>query len=280
MTRTAPALPAASSQSAAPLGVFDALGMGWRLVMSDFWNLWLPAFVMTLILMAASNFGIVAAVLIQPPLLAGLYWLVLRKIDGAPIKIGDVFEGFQQRFGQSVLAMLPVSLAGMVFGLAIAVVILVTVFGGMAIAEAGRHSDEGAIAMAVVLGIVVAGGLLLVLLLALFIFSLFFTFVFPAVWDYPESGWQAVRTSARLVWSRFWSVLGLTILFLLIGMAANLVGLIACCIGILFTVPVAMVWQVAAIVYLYRSWTGRPLVQPLPVAVAPERGIPPAPPAS
>ena len=261
MTQTAPALPAGPGQPAAPLGVIEALGMGWRLMMSDFWALWLPAFVVTLIIMGASNFGIVAAVLVQPPLIAGLYWLVARKIDGAPVKLGDAFEGFQKRFGQSVLAMLPVSLAGMVFGLAIAAVIMVAMFGVMAIAEAGGHGDEGAIAAVVVLGILLGGGLMLVLGLALIIFCMFFTFVFPAVWDHPESGWQAMRVSARLVRSRFWSVLGLMILFVLIGMTANLVGMIACCIGILFTAPVAMVWQTAAILYLYRSWTGRPLRQ-------------------
>ena len=261
MVQIAPALPAGPGQPAAPLGVLEALGMGWRLMMSDFWALWLPAFVVTLIIMGASNFGIVAAVLVQPPLIAGLYWLVARKIDGAPVKLGDAFEGFQKRFGQSVLAMLPVSLAGMVFGLAIAAVIMVAMFGGAAIAEAGSHGDEGAIAAVVMLGILLGGGLMLVLGLALIIFCMFFTFVFPAVWDHPESGWEAMRVSARLVRSRFWSVLGLMILFVLIGMAANLVGMIACCIGILFTAPVAMVWQAAAIIYLYRSWTGRPLAQ-------------------
>ena len=263
MAQTAPALPAAPGQPAAPLGVIDALGMGWRLTMSDFWNLWLAAFVLTLVMMAASNFGLVAAVLLQPPLMAGLYWLVSRKIDGAPVKMGDVFEGFQKRFGQSVLAMLPVTLAGMVFGMAIAAVVLVIMFGGAGIGAAiaeESHSDEAAVAV-VVIGIVLGGGLVLVLSLALIIFCMFFNFVFPAVWDHPESGWEAVRVSARLVRSRFWSVLGLTILVLLIAAAANLVGMLACCIGVLFTAPVAMVWQAATVTYLYRSWTGRPLIQ-------------------
>jgi hypothetical protein len=258
MAQTAPALPAGPGHAAAPLGVLEALGMGWRLMMSDFWALWLPAFVVTLIIMGASNFGIIAAVLLQPPLMAGLYWLVARKIDGAPVKFGDAFEGFQKRFGQSVLAMLPVSLAGMVFGLAIAAVVLVTMFCAMAVAVPGVAF---AAVVAVVIGIVLGGGLLLVLSLALIIFCMFFTFVFPAVWDHPESGWEAVRVSARLVRSRFWSVLGLMILFVLIGMAANLVGMVACCIGIFFTTPVVMVWEAAAIIYLYRSWTGRPLAQ-------------------
>jgi uncharacterized membrane protein len=70
-----------------------------------------------------------------------------------------------------------------------------------------------------------------------------------------------VRVSARLVRGRFWSVLGLAVLFVLIGMAANLVGMLACCIGVLLTAPVAMVWEAAAVTYLYRSWTGRPLAQ-------------------
>jgi hypothetical protein len=262
MAQTAPALPFVPGQGAAPLGVIDALGMGWCLMMSDFWELWLPAFILTLVMMAASNFGIVAAVLVQPPLMAGLYWLVARKIDGAPVKIGDVFEGFQQRFGQSVVAWLPVSLASLVVGFAIALLVMVPMIGVMAIAGAGGHADEVAAAVVVlVMGILVGGGILLVLFLALIIFCMFFTFAFPAVWDHPESGWEAVRVSARLVWSRFWSVLGLAILLMLIGIAANLAGMVACCIGVLFTAPVAMVWQAAAVIYLYRSWTGRPLTQ-------------------
>jgi hypothetical protein len=262
MAQTTPVLPAGPGQPAAPLGVIAALGMGWRLTMSNFWALWLPSFVLTLILMGVSNFGAVAAVLVQPPLWAGLFWLVARKIDGAPVKLGDIFEGFQKRFGQSVLAWLPVSLAGIVFGLAIVAVILVTVLGAMAVAGAAHNEEEVAIA-AVVIGIVLGGVLLLAGVLALIIFCMIFTFVLPAVWDHPESGWEAVRVSARLVRARFWSVLGLTILFFLIMFAADLVGMLACCIGIFFTGPVVMVWEAAATIYLYRSWTGRPLVQPL-----------------
>jgi hypothetical protein len=260
MAQIAPALPAGPGQPAAPLGVFAALGMGWRLTMSDFWALWVPSFVVMLIMMGASNFGIVAAVLVQPPLWVGLYWLVARKIDGAPVKLGDIFEGFQKRFGQSVVAWLPVSLVSVVFGLAIAAVVLVIMFGAAGIAGASHHGEEAAVAVAVI-GIVLGGGLLLLLGLALIIFCMFFNFVFPAVWDHPESGWEAMRVSARLVRGRFWSVLGLTILLFLIMLAADLVGMLACCIGIFFTGPVVMVWEAAAIIYLYRSWTGRPLAQ-------------------
>jgi len=44
MAQITPALPAGPGQPVAPLGVIDALGMGWRLMLSDFWGLWLPAF--------------------------------------------------------------------------------------------------------------------------------------------------------------------------------------------------------------------------------------------
>ncbi|MBM4019681.1 MAG: hypothetical protein FJ288_15400, partial [Planctomycetes bacterium] len=62
MSQGASGLPAGAASAVRPLGVIEAVGMGWRLMMSDFWRLWLPAFVVLLIMMAASNFGIVAPI--------------------------------------------------------------------------------------------------------------------------------------------------------------------------------------------------------------------------
>lgn len=260
MSQGASGLPAGAASAVRPLGVIEAVGMGWRLMMSDFWRLWLPAFVVLLIMMAASNFGIVAAIVVQPPLLAGLYWVVARKMDGGAADVGDIFNGFKERFGQSVLAMLPVSLAGMVLGLALAAAILLLLFGGMGVAGAAGGRDE-AVAVVVIVGLVVGGAVFLLLMLAVLVFSMFFTFALPAVWDHPESGWEAAKASMRMVRERFWSVLGLTLLYCLISSAANLAGLLACCVGVLFTTPVVLFWQMAAVTYLYRSWTGRPLGQ-------------------
>jgi uncharacterized membrane protein len=106
---------------------------------------------------------------------------------------------------------------------------------------------------------------------------MFFIFSPMAVWDRPKAGWEAAKDSMRLVRSHFWSVLGFCLLGFLILMAAEIAGILACCIGIIFTIPAVYVWLGVSAIYLYRSWTGRPLVQPLgPGEAAPGAGpIPP-----
>jgi uncharacterized membrane protein len=74
-------------------------------------------------------------------------------------------------------------------------------------------------------------------------------------------------------------MIGLSLLFFVIGIGAALVGLLACVVGLLITLPAVWMWHQITLVYLYRSWTGQPLVQPPPVAVVPQAGNPPAPPA-
>jgi len=250
-----------AGQAGRPLGVIEAMGMGWRLVMSDFWRLWVVALVQMLILMGANYvLGIVAVVLILPPLAAGMFYVVSRRIDGHPAEVGDLFKGFQDRFGESVVGFLPVAGASLVFGMLLVFVILAAVLGGIGLAAAAEHNEELAVLL-VVVDAVLALLVLAVILVILKLFALFFIFLFPAVWDHPESGWAAAKASVRLVREHFWSVIGLVLLFWLLGQAAGLVGVLACCIGVLFTGPFVAIWQMATVTYLYRSWTGRPLAQ-------------------
>jgi uncharacterized membrane protein len=116
-------------------------------------------------------------------------------------------------------------------------------------------------------------------LVGLMVVGLLFMFSFVAVWDYPGSGWEAVKASVRVAKDHLLSLFGLALLFLVIGLGAYLAGLIACCVGIFFTMPVCMLWFSATIIYLYRAWTGQPLVQPL-AASAPPYGQGPVPPTS
>jgi uncharacterized membrane protein len=106
-------------------------------------------------------------------------------------------------------------------------------------------------------------------MLALLIVRLFFTFTLLAIWDRQDSGVEALKISMRLVKEHFWSVLGLTLLFVPIGIGAFLVGVLACIVGLLITIPAVTMWYKITLVYLYRSWTGQPLVQPLPEVLPP-----------
>lgn len=241
------------------LGVLDAMGMGWRLLTGDFWRLWVVAFVFMVVMMGANMFGIVSSVLVMPPLVAGLFYVVARRIDGGPAEVGDLFVGFKHRFGQSVVGMLPLTLGGVVFGVLVGLVTAVLLVVGFGIGIAAEGEDE-VIAAVVIVGILLLLAAEFLLMVALLVYTLFFRFVPAAVWDHPESGWAAAKASVRLAREHFFPMVGLLVLFWLVATAAELLGMLACCVGVLFTVPVVVVWYVATLVYLYRGWTGRPLV--------------------
>ncbi len=239
------------------LGVFDALGLGWQLLKADFWKLWLAAFVVTIIQSGVSMFGAIpylgacvslaAGLFLYPQLMAGLFFVVRQRIDGVPVDVGNAFEGFRSRYWQSLVATLPAMIVGFVFGLLIGGTALV----GAMMAE-GEADPEAVMPLIVVVVLVAA--------VVVAVICLFFMFALVAVWDCPASGWEAVRVSIRLVRENFLSALGFSILMGLLGLAAFIVGIVALCVGTLFTFPLVMVWSFASLTYLYRSWSGRPLM--------------------
>lgn len=271
------------------LGVIEAMRRGWHFLKGDFWPLWTVGLVAMLLMSAVGGAGgipyigpciaVAVGIFVQPPLTAGLFLAIRRAVDGGKANVGTLFEGFRQRYWESVVALLLPELA--VGALAVVAGIGAAAMGiGASIMEGGAHGhgDEEALLAALVIG-----GLVLVpLVLAVVIFSMFFTFAALAVWDHPGRGWEAAKASMRLVRANFWSVLGLMILFGLVNSAAALAGLLACCVGMFFTVPVVMVWQTATFIYLYRSWTGQALVRAGAAEgsgpVAPTEILPPPPP--
>jgi len=286
-----------STQPPAPvgggLGVMDAVGMGWRVLMDDFWQLWLVGLVAMLIPGAINFVGnligmipfvgilgsciaIAVAIFVQPAFSAGLFFAVRRRIDGNPTQVNDVFEGFRQRYWQSVVAMLPplgVGLVGGIIAVGIAGAVLVLGFG-----VSGNHMNDDKMIAAILVSAAAASPVIIALILV----SLLFLFSFLAVWDHPESGWEAVKDSVRVAKAHYLSVLGFTLLFAAIGIGAWLLGILALCIGCMVTMPAMSIWSTATAIYLYRSWTGRPLTElsqaPFAAPAAPLIGPGPLPP--
>ncbi|MBE3123917.1 MAG: hypothetical protein IMZ65_03865 [Planctomycetes bacterium] len=271
-----PQVPMASAAplSGRPLGVLEATSLGWRLLMSDFWRLWLVAVLEILIVWGTGTFGFVATLVVLPPMAAGLFFVVARRIEGGTVEVGDLFAAFKDRFAESVVAFLPVWGVSLAVGALLACVLAVFfVLGAGIVGAAG--GDEEVAAVTVVLGILAFMGVVAVVSFAVQLTMLLFTFLMPAIWGHPGSGWEAAKASVRLAWSRFFSVLGLAVLFWFIHSAANLLGMCMCCVGLLVTMPAVVVWQMATIGYLYRSWTGRPLtVTALPPVPPPMRSAP------
>jgi hypothetical protein len=299
--------------SAAPLGVMEAVRMGWRLLRSDFWRLWLVALVLTAILMGAQIvcqcFGIVplvgglisagislaVALFAQPALESGLFYAIRQKIDGAGARVENLFAAFRWRYWETVVAALPG------FGLGFAALLVIAVaglIGFLVIMGVTDGNPEGLFEDWDVATpyLVIGAGVLIVLavVLAAAILALFLVFVLLAVWDFPQRFWAPIAASLRLVRGHFWSVLGLAMLFGLVYAATFLVSvlpagglagagalleqnwdrgppvtfLIFLAGGFLLFYPLwvfmlcaVAVWWHATIIYLYRAWSGQPLVQ-------------------
>jgi len=70
-------------------------------------------------------------------------------------------------------------------------------------------------------------------------------FTLPLVVDKGLDFWTAMGASRKMVGKHFWLVLGLMIVVGLINMA----GLLACCVGLFFSIPIAF----SAFMYAYES---------------------------
>ena len=238
------------------LGVIDAYRLGWRFLKKDFWQHWLLAFVCMLLLMA-SWFVPFGPFIAGPPLAAGFMYVLMQRIDGRASGVGGLFEGFKQRFAQSIVSLLPVLIVWFVLTIIYLAAYFVLVFP-ILMSAGPDHSPDMQKYLSVFIPFMVVANISGIVVS---VFYLFFVFAPLAVWEYPQSGWEAAKASVRMVRDRIWSVLGFGVLGWLIGWLFSL-GIIACCIGIFFTAPISMLWFGSALVYLYRSWTGRPLVQP------------------
>ncbi|WCJ59728.1 GYF domain-containing protein [Fontisphaera persica] len=79
----------------------DCLSRGWQLVMSDFWPV-VGVSALILVILAGTNAAYVG-LLINGPLLGGLYYYFLKKIRGQSAALGDAFAGFSLAFLQLFL---------------------------------------------------------------------------------------------------------------------------------------------------------------------------------
>jgi hypothetical protein len=266
-------------QPAAQVGVLDAIGLGWKTVTGDLSGFWVPIFVAMLVQTGVGFIGAIPCVgvlvslaatfCVTPQIQAGMFFAMRQRIDGAPRDVGNIFEGFRTRFGQSLVSMLPMYLLTFVgFIVAFGTVFATVGLSALARSSVGERGDAGAVVAMVVV--------LVPLVLAMFCCGLLFYFAALAVWDHPESGWAAAMTSARIVSRHFFGMLGFALMSLLIGLGGMIAGTIALCVGLIFTVPFVMAWMMTSAVYLYRSWSGQPLVQPVGSPAGPPVEPPPA----
>ena len=194
----------------------------------------------------------IANFVITGPFMGGVLWLFLRGVRGEPAEVGDIFAGFKRAFGQLFLVTLVQSL---LIGLCMTPFIIVLIMKFLA---TGLHFNpldiqnnpaaaEQFIKTFIDLLIVTLPVLLMCLIPAVYLGTCW-KFSLPLVMDKGMDFWTAMKTSFKMVNKHWWQVFGLMILIGLLNMA----GFMACCVGLLFTVPVGF----AALMFAYDTIFG------------------------
>jgi hypothetical protein len=203
---------------------------GWALAGKRFGLLLGATLLMALIIQVAS----VAAIVVQGPLMGGVFWIYLMVLRDKETSVSDLFAGFNHSFGNLFLAclfILLLTLGCMIPGL------VVSIPGIFMMMESG--GTEGT-------SVLLAGGGL-AFVPAIFISYMTF-FAYPIIMEYRIGGWDSVKLSF-VVCKKYWLTLG--VLSFLNGIMV-MSGLILCVIGIILT----MVWGYGIMIVVYDDLFG------------------------
>lgn len=223
---------------------------GWELVKNNFGLLFVAALVMMLIEGAVSGLGSIprvgpifsiANLVIAGPLMGGLYYVFLQTGRGQSAEVGDVFVGFRKTFGQLFLGhLVPALLAGLCL-IPLAIVLFITLLPLMTNGKLDPNHLPALSAVSVAIMIATA----VVCAIPMIYLQTCWAFTLPLIIDKQLDFWTAMKMSRKMVSKHWWHVFGLMIL---IGLL-NVAGLCACCVGVLFTIPIG----IAALLFAYET---------------------------
>ena len=213
----------------------DLISKGWGLLSKNFGTVLGATLLVYLVLGVVSlvpfGIGALAQLIIQGPLLGGLYCFYLKQIRTGTGTVGDGFSGFGPRFGQLMLGSI---VSGILSGLCLlpgAIVIALAVIPMLA----SRGQGGGAAAAAG--GIVIVGVILLFIgLLGFAYLAVGWAFTLPLVADKRMDFWPAMSLSRRMVSKHWWMVF---FTFFVGGIIAML-GVLGCIVGVFVTMCITM----------------------------------------
>ena len=164
----------------------------------------------------------------------GLFYLTLQVIRKRPASAGDVFAGFRNCFGQLFLGKL---VSGLLAGLCLIPAVITAL---VVVIPTVAHHDRLSPAQ-----IVIIVAVSLVCLIPTIILQVNWMFTLALIIDKNMTFWPAMQASWKMVVKHWWSVFALVILVGLI----NVVGMVLCCVGLLFTIPLS----IGALMYAYET---------------------------
>lgn len=239
-------------RTARPVRIFRSVEHAWSLAGSDYW----PMFgVSAIVLFILTSIGMVPYVgpwiqsVLQGILLGGLVYYFLGKKRGLPRRFDDAFIGLQRM----TLNLFLVSFVGGLLATLATLPGVVLIVGGAiltgfkaehlrdlahaagnpeSVGSASSLSSSSLAADPLAIGLLVAGALLAVG--AALYFSIAWRFALNLVIDRRIGFWNALSISRAVVSRQWWRVFGLSLVEGLLAMG----GLLLCCVGFLFVLPV------------------------------------------
>ncbi len=179
----------------------------------------------------------IANLVIAGPLMGGVFWVYLCAVRGEPAEVGDIFAGFRRSFVQLFLGKL---VPGLVAGLCIIPFAIVAVL--VIVPAVAQHHNPDLKTILILIPV-----LFICLLPVIYLQTCWF-FTLPLIMDKRMDFGAAMKASWRMVNKHWWQIFGLTIL---IGLV-NMVGLLMCGVGLLFTMPIGF----GAVMYAYETIFG------------------------
>ncbi|HYG35378.1 MAG TPA: GYF domain-containing protein [Clostridia bacterium] len=167
------------------------------------------------------------------PLTGGLYYFLLRVIRSQPVEIGDVFAGFRINFPQLLLGYLVISLLTLLSAAPGALLIAYPVY-----ALSHEYAGTPLYVIWIFLGS-------FVVIIPVVYLSVSWIFSLPLIIDRRMEFWPAMETSRKMVRKHWWLVFGLVVITSLISLA----GFLACCVGLVVTLPIGF----GALMYAYEK---------------------------
>lgn len=251
-------------------GVIDATGCfsnGWNLLKPKYWlyfGICLLATFAMMVLSCIPCLNLLMGGLVQAPLIAGIYYVLLREMRGEPVEFAMMFKGYEKFVHVMVVGFIQ-SIPGVIF----TILQWVLDLGRLAaqIANSSRRGGGNFYQQGDGTEIAIAGGLIALYLVVAVVFFIFgiawyisFAFALPLVIEHDISPIDAIKLSARAGWGN----VGGLIVMLILSVLLMLAGIVALCIGVFFVIPL----YYAAYAFAYR--------QVFPMLGQPPQTVPPA----
>ncbi|HEY4952608.1 MAG TPA: DUF975 family protein [Verrucomicrobiae bacterium] len=240
------------------LDIGGCVSGGWNLLKNNFGLLFGSFGIYLLIEIAFGVFGkipfigilfSIANFFITGPLIGGLYYVYLKAIRNEETGVGEVFAGFKKAFVQLFLGYIVPALLG---GLCMVPFLIFFFIKLLPVIPQLPHTspNDPAAALAAIMPVLKAGfftslPVLLICMIPMIYLQISWIFTIPLIIDKQLGFWAAMKTSWKMVNKHWWQVFGLVVVMGLL----NIVGVLACCVGLIVTIPLGFV----ALMYAYET---------------------------